>query len=70
MTRYPDISTPASLHTPADLRALASSDISPNNVQPRERAVPCMECREQTWNLAGYCLRHYRNPGVCNRRAA
>lgn len=68
MTRYPDISSPAALHTPADLRALTSARVDPNTVQPREHAVRCVECREATWNIAGYCLRHYRQPAAVTRR--
>lgn len=62
MTRYPDISTPAALHTLRDAQTLTAAGISVNSRQPRENAVPCCLCRTQTWHLAGYCDRHYHPP--------
>lgn len=53
-------------HTPKDEAALAPLGLL-HSTQPRERGVPCGNCRADTWNAAGFCDLHYREPAVTNR---
>lgn len=58
----------ASGHTVNDDKTFQSWGISPHSVQPRERAVSCMQCQDDTWNLSAYCDLHYRVPGAVRRK--
>lgn len=54
-------------HTERDYVALVAAGVDPLDTQPRERPIPCVECRRSTWNQAGGCDSHYRNPAAVDR---
>lgn len=59
-----------SAHTLLDLAALQAEGIDPDSTAPRERAVRCVACSADTFNIQGWCDAHHKVPGAVLRKRA